>query len=79
MLKAGLDLRYPRIVSVPPPAIAGQFPPSPSPALPLAPHTGAVGGGGAKRGGGRGAWLALGADGRKGDISGAIVQPHYSS
>lgn len=29
--------------------------------------------------GGQGAWLVLGADGRKGDISGVIVQPHYSS
>lgn len=28
---------------------------------------------------GIGAWLELGADGRKGDISGAIVRSHYSS
>lgn len=54
MLKAGLDLRY-RMVSLHPPAIAGQpSPPPPSPVLPLAPHTGAGGGGGVKRGGGDG-------------------------
>lgn len=29
--------------------------------------------------GGQGAWLVLGTDGRKGDISCVIVQPHYSS
>lgn len=79
MLKAGLDLRHPRIVSLSPSAITGQPPPAPGPALPLAPRTRAGGGSGAKWGGTGGARLVLGADGRKGDISGAIVRPHYSS